>query len=82
MWGCILMAFTNPGDKILVMSPLYNPYLNSINNSKRQLLSTSLVIKKNRYEIDWEDLKKKIPLCKAMIFCNPHNPSGRIWDKE
>src|SRR5699024_7092239 len=77
-------AFTKESEKIIVMSPVYNPFYNVIEMQKRQIEDCALHLKRNRYYIDFdklEDIAKK-PNVKMIFLCSPHNPGGRIWTRE
>lgn len=75
-----IQAFTNPGDKILVQTPVYFPFFESIENNRRKVVNSQLKLVGNRYEIDFADLEKKLKNnVKMMLFCSPHNPVGRVW---
>ena len=75
---------TTPAEKVLIQTPVYNIFFNSILNNGRQVLESSLKYNEGQYEIDFEDLERKLsdPQTSLMILCNPHNPVGKIWDKE
>ena len=79
-----IRGFTQPGDGVLVFTPVYDPFFAVINNQGRKQVDCPLVYSEGRYTIDWEDLEKKLAGgdVKAMIFCNPHNPIGRVWTEE
>jgi len=80
--ACI-QAYTAPGDDIIVQTPVYFPFFNSIKSNGRNLVTNSLKFKGNYYEMDFEDLEKKITdKTRMFILCNPHNPVGRVWKKE
>jgi len=76
-----LMAFTKPGDKIVVQAPVYFPFFTSVLENGRQLLHNDLIEKDNYYSINFEDLEKKLsdPKTKVLMTSNPHNPVGRVW---
>ena len=78
-----IRAYTEPGDGVIIMCPVYYPFMRAINNTKRTISNNSLVRNGNHYEINFEDLaeKAKDPKTKLMIFSNPHNPVGRVWTK-
>ncbi len=80
----MIKAFTKPGDKIIVQSPVYYPFYNAIKNSKCEIICNGLKFEDEKYSMDFEDLEEKIkdPKVKIMILCNPHNPIGRVWTKE
>ncbi len=77
-------AFTKPQDSVLIMRPVYYPFTRAVEQNGRNLVISELVIKDDRYEIDFEDLEKKAarPDVKLLIFCSPHNPVGRVWTKD
>lgn len=77
-------AFTNIGDSILICQPVYYPFANVITENKRTLVVSQLQINNGRYEIDFEDLEKKLSdnSVKVFLLCSPHNPVGRVWTKE
>lgn len=79
----IVRKLTTPAEKVLVQTPVYNIFFNSILNNGRQVLESPLVFDGNAYHIDFVDLEKKLadPQTTLMILCNPHNPIGKIWDK-
>lgn len=79
----IVQTFTNPGDKVIIQSPVYYPFKNCVVNNNRELVTNPLKLIDGKYEMDFDDLIKKMePDVKLLILCNPHNPSGRVWTKE
>ncbi|WLV23870.1 PatB family C-S lyase [Aciduricibacillus chroicocephali] len=77
-----IQALTSPGDEIIIQTPVYTPFFNSIRNHGRQIVENPLVLKDGRYEIDFENLDEKLKNAKALLFCSPHNPVGRVWTQE
>jgi len=76
-------AFTKPGDKIIVQSPVYFPFYSTIQNTGRQLINNQLKLENGKYYIDFEQLKKQIDTrTKMLLLCSPHNPVGRVWTQE
>ncbi len=77
-------SLTNKGDNVVILTPVYNIFFNSIINNKRTVLESPLKYENYQYEIDFDDLEKKLKLDNTtlLIFCNPHNPIGKIWSKE
>lgn len=75
----VLQAFTHPGDKILVMNPVYPPFLHLPESDGRILSCSALKREKGRFAIDFDDLDRKAEGCKLMILSNPHNPGGTVW---
>lgn len=79
-----IQAFTNPGDNVIVQPPVYYPFFRSIEWNGRHALYNPLILSNGRYEMDFEDLEKKVKdtRAKMMILCSPQNPVGRVWEKE
>ncbi len=75
---------TTPGENVLIMTPVYNIFFNSIFNNGVKVLESPLGYENGRYFVDYERLEKDLsdPQTTLMIFCNPHNPCGIIWTKE
>ncbi|MGY5612491.1 MalY/PatB family protein [Vibrio brasiliensis] len=82
--SAVLMALTNPGDKVLIQTPVYNCFFSSIRNMGCQAVENPLVCIDGRYEMDFIGLEQKVsdPGVKVLLLCNPHNPVGRAWTKE
>ena len=80
----IVRKLTTPGENVLIQAPVYNIFYNSILNNGRNVLSSDLIYDGNRYSIDFEDLEEKLsrPQTSLMILCNPHNPVGKVWQRE
>ncbi len=75
--------FTNPHDKILIQTPVYTPFFNLIKTNNREVIEQELVLKNNKYEIDFADFERKIKSgVKVFILCSPHNPVGRVWQRD
>ena len=74
-----LLCFTQPGDKILVTTPVYPPFLNLPKESQRELVCSPLKINDGRFEIDFDNFEHKAEGCKVFIMSNPHNPAGTVW---
>ena len=72
-------AFTEKGDKILIQPPVYHPFAHIININERTRVDNPLRVVNGRFEMDFDDLEQKLPGCKMMILCNPHNPGGTVW---
>lgn len=82
--SAILKALTQPGDKVLVQTPVYNHFFISIRNSGCRTAENELLYRDGGYAIDFDDLERKAadPEVKLMLLCNPHNPAGRVWSSE
>ena len=75
-------ALTNPGDGVLIQEPVYNPFAESVNLTRRTLQINELVYSDGRYTIDFDDFEEKAKHSKLFILCNPHNHVGRVWTLE
>ena len=74
-----LLCLTNPGDKVLVTTPVYPPFLNLPKESGRMLVCSQLKIENGCFAIDFDDFERKAEGCKVFIMSNPHNPAGTVW---
>lgn len=77
-----IREFTNEGDGIIIMSPVYYPFYNAINFQNRKLVDCPLVEKDGYYTIDYDLFDKLSKENKVLLFCSPHNPVGRVWKEE
>lgn len=77
-------TFTNENDNIIIQPPVYHPFKSTTEAMNRNIINNPLVLKEGRYSMDFDGLKKIIAEheCKMLIFCSPHNPVGRVWEKE
>ena len=80
----IIKAFTQPGDQVIVQTPVYNCFFSSIRNNGCEIVENKLLYKDHTYTMDFEDLERKAanPKAKLLLLCNPHNPAGRVWTRE
>lgn len=75
--------FSNPGDEILFMTPVYGEFFDSVENWDRKCLTVSLKEESNHYSVDFEAFEAALQRKPALfILCNPHNPVGRCWTRE
>ena len=80
-----LNAFATPGDSVLVHSPTYIGFTGSINNAGYKIVHSELKQDaEGIWRMDYEDMDAKIKANKihVAVFCNPHNPTGRVWERE
>ena len=79
-----IQAFTKEGEAVLINTPVYPPFARSIKLNNRRLITNSLVEKDGLFEIDFVQLEKDFVEedVKLYVLCNPHNPGGRVWEKE
>ncbi len=80
----IVRKLTTAAEKIVLLTPVYNIFFNSIVNNGRYVLECPLQYENGTYSIDFEALEKKLadPQTTMLIFCNPHNPVGKIWSSK
>ncbi len=80
----IILAFTNPGDGVIIQRPIYGPFTSVINMTGRTLVNNQMISEDGYYTIDFKDLEEKAkdPNNKLILLCNPHNPVGRIWRED
>ena len=80
----VIKAFTQPGDQVIVQTPVYNCFFSSIRNNGCEIVENKLLYKDQSYTMDFEDLERKAanPKAKLLLLCNPHNPAGRVWKRE
>ena len=80
----IIRAFCQPGDKVVVQPPVYYPFFRVIENNGCHVVNNPLKFSNKKYFMDYDDLEKKVddPRIKILILCSPHNPVGRVWQKE
>jgi len=75
-----VMAFTDPGDRIVVQPPVYFPFFSAVTNHNRKLVYNQLMEQDGRYGIDFDQLEEQFRDGVKMFFlCHPHNPVGRVW---
>ncbi len=79
-----IRAFTKPGEGVIIQSPVYYPFKNSIENNGRTVIDNPLVREGNSYKMNFsqlEDIASRDDVS-LMLLCSPHNPVGRVWTKE
>lgn len=77
-------AFTKPGDKVLMHTPFYPPFLRILRLGGRLESLSPLVLEGGDWAIDWTDFERRAadPDCRLFLLCNPHNPTGRCFSRE
>lgn len=89
----IIMAFTKPGDGVIVQPPVYYPFFSAIGHNGCSVIENQLVIRNGAYAMDFEGLKDAFrpdfsglrpepSRARMLLLCSPHNPVGRVWRKE
>ncbi|MCL2011817.1 MAG: pyridoxal phosphate-dependent aminotransferase [Cystobacterineae bacterium] len=78
-----IRAYSQPGEAILIQTPVYHPFYEIIRSNRRALLTNPLLYREGSYSINFEDFERKIEghNVKLFILCNPHNPVGRVWTR-
>lgn len=87
--SAIIKALTKPGEGVIVQTPVYNCFFSSIRNNGCRIVESPLIREKISgntftYRMDFEDLERKAadPANTMLLLCNPHNPAGRIWNRD
>ncbi len=76
-------AFTQPGERVLIMTPVYPPFYSVVRDNGRKLVYNPLIREEDKYVIDWENLEEGLRGgVRLLILCNSHNPVGRVWPRE
>ena len=75
---------TTPAENVLIMTPVYNIFYNCIRNNGRNVREFPLDYDGREYRVDFDRLEKELsdPQTTMMLLCDPHNPIGKIWDRE
>jgi cystathionine beta-lyase len=76
------LAYSEKYENIILQPPVYHPFFSAVKDHERGLLENNLVYRDNKYFIDFEDFEAKCKESKLFIFCHPHNPVGRMWEKD
>jgi cystathionine beta-lyase len=75
-----LCAFAEPGQGAVVQTPIYAPFLGALRETDRRLVESRLAPGATQWEVDWDGLEAAIdPETRVLLFCNPHNPTGRVF---
>ena len=82
--SAIVDGLTLPGDKVLIMTPVYNCFFSCVRNQGCIVEESALKYENQTYTVDWEDFEAKCadPRVRLFLLCNPHNPAGRVWTRE
>lgn len=79
----LVRELTEPTDCVLIQTPVYSEFYDVVENWGRKVIENPLIEQEGKYSIDFDDLEEKLSMKpKLFIFCNPHNPVGRVWTKE
>ncbi len=80
----ITQFITKKEDAVIVLTPVYYPFLHAVKNNRRRLITSDLINTDGVYTIDFQDFEEKIIENHVSLFilCSPHNPAGRVWTRE
>ena len=80
----IIHSLTNKGDHILINTPLYPPFKDTILKIGRKVVESKLINNNGYFTFDFEDIENKFAKkkVKMLMLCSPHNPIGRVWKKQ
>lgn len=83
-YAVLLNILTEEGDGVVVQRPIYYPFMMKAKSNNRVIVDNPLIYENGNYKMDFEDLDAKMadPKNKVLVFCSPHNPTGRVWTKE
>ena len=80
--GMALNCFTSPGDKVVIMPPVYHPFAWLTKRNNRQLVECPMIFENGEYRMNLELLRSIKKGVRVLILCNPHNPGGVVWKRE
>lgn len=80
--GVAIRALTEPGDGVIIQTPVYPPFAGTVKSNGRTLLENPLICNDGVYTMDFADLEEKAKEAKLLMLCSPHNPVGRVWTVE
>ena len=80
----LVTLLSDPGDGIIIQTPAYDAFYKMIKENKRKIVPNALIYDANSYRIDFEELTRLMaqPENKVLLLCSPHNPTGRVWQKD
>ncbi|MBE4948150.1 MalY/PatB family protein [Chryseobacterium culicis] len=82
--SAVVRTFVKPDENIILQTPVYNHFFTILENYGGHIVCNELKYADGDYSIDFDDLEKKAadPKTKLLLFCNPHNPVGKVWKGE
>lgn len=75
-----VMAFTQPGESVIIQPPVYFPFFSAVTQTGRKLIKNPLHLENGRYTIDFDHLEQCARDAHLLLLCSPHNPVGRVWN--
>lgn len=77
----LIQTLTEPGDKILIQTPVYYPFFDVVQLNERTLVENPLLLEGGIYRMDFDHLEAQLAAgVKLILLCSPHNPGGRVWE--
>lgn len=76
-----ISSLTSEGDGILIQPPVYPPFARVIEACGRRVVTNPLRLNDDGWSVDFDDLARKLPQVKALVLCNPHNPTGKVFTR-
>lgn len=82
--SAVIKALAEPGDSVIVQTPVYNCFFSSIRNNGCRIVENPLIYSDGYYTMDFDDLERKASdgSVRLLLLCNPHNPAGRVWRRD
>lgn len=82
--SAFIQLLSEKGEGVILQTPAYDAFFKVIKDNERRVIENPLIYEKNRYRIDFIDLEEKLakPENKLLLFCSPHNPTGRVWTQQ
>lgn len=78
-----IAAVSDSDEEVIVMPPVYDPFYHAIEDQGRKAVRIPLINNNGYFTIDWEKMEEQVSeKTKAILFCSPHNPVGRVWNRE
>lgn len=77
-----ILAFTEPGDGVLVQTPCYPPFREAVASAGRRLVESRLIDDGTKFGIDYDEFGKAADQARLFLLCNPQNPTGRVFTRE
>jgi cystathionine beta-lyase len=75
--------FSQPGEPVVIQTPVYYPFYDVIESNGRVVAKNSLIVRNGRFEMDYDHLESLFKRgAKLLLLCSPHNPGGRVWERD
>lgn len=78
----LIRLLSKKNEKVATFNPMYDAFINVIEENSRKLIKIELHEKSGEFEIDFNEFEKLIQDCKVFLLCSPHNPTGKVWSVE